>query len=153
MELVPYFIHFSVNGQFCCIHFFLSLQAYRINILPYYLMPDVRTEVINHICFETSFDEVQRYNDVMKLGQIIFYIICDTKSVIDKETGIARHDLLAALITDEFNWTNLFGTQVKLVSDRPNLIDSQFIGRTLIFEQITPDSIVKEGRIYNNIGY
>ena len=37
MELLPYFIHFSVNGQFYCIHFFLSLQGYRINILPYFL--------------------------------------------------------------------------------------------------------------------
>lgn len=125
---------------------------YGENILPYYLLIDTQTENQNYICFETSFDEVARYNDVMKLGQIIFYIVCDNKDALDKETGIARHDLLAALITDEFNWTNMFGTQVKLVSDRPTAIDSQYVGRTLIFEQITTNSIVKNGRTMNYIG-
>lgn len=125
---------------------------YGVNILPYYLLVDVQTKSANYICFETSFNEVARYNDVMKLGQIIFYIVCDNKDILDKETGIARHDLLAALITDEFQWSNLFGTQVKLVSDRPTAIDAQYVGRTLIFEQMTPNSIVKSGRTYNYIG-
>lgn len=125
---------------------------YGINILPYYLLVDAQTKSANYICFETSFDEVPRYNDVMKLGQIIFYIVCDNKNILDKETGIARHDLLAALITDEFNYSNFFGTQIKLISDRPMAVDSQYIGRTLIFEQTTPNSIVKSGRIYNKIG-
>jgi hypothetical protein len=87
----------------------------------------------------------------MKLGQVIFYIICNNKDILDKETGIARHDLLAALITDEFDWTNLFGTQVKLVSDRPTAIDAQYVGRTLIFEQTTPNSIVKNGKVINTV--
>lgn len=123
---------------------------YGENILPYYLLVDTQSKCANYICFETSFDEIARYNNVMKLGQVIFYIICDNKCILDKETGIARHDLLAALITDEFNWSNLFGTQVKLVSDRPTAIDAQYVGRTLIFEQITPNSIVKSGNVYNN---
>jgi hypothetical protein len=123
---------------------------YGENILPYYLLVDVQQKSRNYICFETSFDEVPRYNDVMKLGQIIFYIVCDNKDIFDKNTGIARHDLLAALITDEFNWCNDFGTQIKLVSDRPTAIDAQYVGRTLVFEQTTPNSIVKGGRVYNN---
>lgn len=125
---------------------------YGDNILPYYLLVDTQTSDKNYICFETSFDEVARYNKVMKLGQVVFYIICNNKDILDKDTGIARHDLLAALITDEFDWSNLFGTQVHLVSDRPTAIDSRAVGRTLIFEQTTPNSIVKNGRIYNNIG-
>lgn len=125
---------------------------YGINILPYYLLVNTQTINRNYICFETSFDEVARYNDVMKLGQIIFYIVCDNKDILDSETGIARHDLLAALITDEFNWCNEFGTQIKLVSDRPTAIDSQYVGRTLIFEQMSPNSIVKKGRVYNKLG-
>lgn len=124
---------------------------YGENILPYYLLVDTQQKSKNYICFETSFDEVVKYNDVLKLGQIIFYIICDNKDILDRNTGIARHDLLAALITDEFNWSNDFGTQIKLVSDRPTAIDSQYIGRTLIFEQATPNSIVKNGKVYNQI--
>lgn len=124
-------------------------EYYGTNILPYYLLVDTQTNDKNYICFETSFSEVARYNNVMKLGQVIFYIVCNNKDILDKETGIARHDLLAALITDEFDWTNLFGTQVKLVSDRPTAIDSQYVGRTLIFEQTTPNSIVRNGRVIN----
>lgn len=125
------------------------------HIFPYYLLVDTQTKKMNYICFETSFTDVSRYNDVLKMGQIVFYIVCDNKDIKDEETGIPRHDLLAALITDEFNWSNDFGTQVKLVSDRAAAIDSQYIGRTLVFEQTTANSIVKGGankRVYNYIG-
>ena len=60
--------------------------------------------------------------------------------------------MLAALISDEFNWTNMFGTQVHLVSDKPVAIDNNYVGRTLIFEQTTPNSIVKSNRLINKLG-
>ena len=47
-----------------------------VNILPYYLIAPTQTNVKNYICFETSFDEVSRGNSVMKIQQIIFYILC-----------------------------------------------------------------------------
>lgn len=119
------------------------------NIRPYYMFPETQTVPKHYICFETSFNEVPKYNNVLKLGQVIFYILCDIKDVSDKNSGIARHDLLAALITDEFNWTNMFGTQIRLVSDRPTVVDTYYAGRTLIFEQTTPNSIVKKGRVVN----
>ena len=122
------------------------------NILPFYLIVDTQSKAQNYICFETSFTEVVRYNKVFKLGQVIFYIICDNKEIYDKHTGIARHDLLAALITDEFNWTNMFGTQINLVSDKPVAIDNNYVGRTLIFEQTSPNSIMKSQSIINKLG-
>ena len=88
----------------------------------------------------------------MKYGQVIFNIVCDVKEIFDKNTGIARHDLLAALITDEFDWTNLFGTQVHLVSDKPISIDNNYVGRTLIFEQTTTNSIIKDKKVINKSG-
>ena len=122
------------------------------NILPYYLIVDTQTKTQNYVCFETAFAEVPRYNDTMKLGQVIFYIICDNKTIYDKNTGISRHDLLAALISDEFNWTNMFGTQIHLVTDKPLAVDNQYVGRTLIFEQTTPNSILKSQRVINKLG-
>ena len=121
-----------------------------VNILPYYLIPDAQSKTANYICFETAFNEVPKYHNSMKIGQIIFYIICDNKNIYDKTYGIARHDLLSALIIDEFNWTNMFGTQVRLVSNKPMALDYHYVGRTLIFEQTTPNSIVQNGIIYNN---
>ena len=120
------------------------------NILPFYMLVGTQTKTQHYICFETSFNEVSRHNNVMKIGQVIFYILCDNKDIYDKHSGIARHDLLAALITEEFNWTNLFGTQVKLVSDKPMVIDSNYAGRTLVFEQIATNAMLMNGRIINS---
>jgi hypothetical protein len=122
------------------------------NILPFYLIMDTQTKTQNYICFETSFDEVTQYNKIMKLGRVMFYIMCDNKDVYDKKSGIARHDLIAALIADEFNWTNMFGTQIHLVSDKPVAVDNNYVGRTLIFEQTTTNSIIKDQRVINKAG-
>jgi len=122
------------------------------NILPFYLITETQSKAKNFICFETSFIEAPRYNKVMKLGQVIFYIICDNKEIYDKESGIARHDLLAALIMDEFNWTNMFGTQIHLISDQPKAIDANYVGRVLVFEQTTTNYIIKDKKVVNKSG-
>lgn len=122
------------------------------NILPFYLIVDTQHKAQNYICFETSFTEVPRYNKIMKLGQVVFYILCDNKDIYDKKSGIARHDLLAALIMDEFNWTNMFGTQIHLISDKPVAVDSNYVGRTLIFEQTTTNYIIKDKQVVNKSG-
>ena len=122
------------------------------NILPFYMLVGTQTKAQHYICFETSFEEISRYNKVMKIGRVVFYILCDNKDIYDSKSGIARHDLLAALITDEFNWTNMFGTQIQLVSDVPTVIDSNYAGRTLVFEQTTTNSIIKNKNIVNKIG-
>ena len=120
------------------------------NILPFYFLPGTQEKSAHYICFETSFTEVARYNNTMKMGQVIFYILCDIDDIYDKHSGISRHDLLAALITDEFNWTNLFGTQIRLVADKPMIVDSKYVGRTLTFEQTTTNALSKNGALYNN---
>lgn len=125
-----------------------------VNILPYFLIHNTQTNVENYICYEVQFSEVARYNKIIKLGQIIFYILCEQKNNIDKETGIARHDLLGALIKTEFNWSHCFGQQAKLISDKPSTTDSDYATRTLIFEIELPNGIAKtkDGitRVVNN---
>lgn len=120
------------------------------SIYPYYLLPDAQEEVKNYICFETGFTEVKKYNEIMKLEQITFYIMCDVKTA-HTDFGIARHDLLAALIDDEFCWGNEFGTKMKLVDDQPRAIDNNYVSRILVFEQITPNSIVSNHKVINQI--
>ena len=122
---------------------------YNVNIRPYYLIPETQTDVINYICYESNYSEVDNYNNIIKRGQIIFYILCDNKTILDRETGIARHDLLAALITDEFNWCNDFGSQLKLVSDRPVTMDNRYIMRTLVFEHNTANNVSRKGIVDN----
>ena len=114
-----------------------------INILPYYLIHPTQHNVQNYICYETSVRELERYNSNMKIQQIIFYILCEEKNNIEKSTGIARHDLISALLLDIFNWTNLFGCKIHCVSNQPSVVDNDYACRTLIFEQTTDNNLAK----------
>lgn len=123
-------------------------------ILPYYIIPDTQTEPKNYICYETSFETLDRYNDILKIQRIIFYVLCcaKTSSVIDTYTDVARHDLIGSLIIDRFNYTNLFGMQIHLASDQARPVDNHFTARTLVFEQTTHNSITKNGVVINKLG-
>lgn len=131
-------------------------EYFGVNILPYYVVPGTQHSSQNYVCYEVSFDEVARYNKIIKMGQIIFYILCEEKTAIEEHTGIARQDLLGALIIEEFNWSNFFGNQIHLVSDRPTVIDNHYPARTLIFEGQFPNSIAKtkesKTKVINNWG-
>lgn len=111
------------------------------NILPYYMVNPTQSEVKNFICFETSFEEVSRYNSVIKNQQVIFYILCHQKDITEKYTSTARHDLIAAVLIDMFQGSNIFGTQLKLMSDKPSVVDTDYACRTLVFEQQTLNSL------------
>lgn len=114
---------------------------YGVNVLPYYIFPQAQTTVMNYVCFETSNE--QRYQSVMKNQQIIFYILCEEKDVIDKETSLARHDLLAAIVQDLFNYNRFMGGRFELIADKPSVTDTHFLTRTLTFQQSTDNNIVK----------
>lgn len=121
-----------------------------INILSYFLIAPTQTNVQNFICFECSFDDIIKYNSAMKTQEIIFYVLCEQKNIIEKTTSCARHDLLAAEIINMFQGCNDFGNQLKLVSDKPSTTDSNYATRTLIFEQITPNSLTRaDGKSFN----
>ena len=123
-----------------------------VNILPYYLLEEVQTHVNNFVCFEISYDMAQSYqyskshkslNSTVKTLNVIFHILCDEKDIIEENTGIARHDLLATLVIDQFNWSNEFGGKLMLVSDVPSTVDKHYACRTLIFQQTADNNVVK----------
>lgn len=114
-----------------------------VNILPFYIIHPTQTNVQNFICYETEVRELERYNKKMKLQHVIFYVLCEEKNNIEKKTGIARHDLIAALLIDMFNWTNLFGGKIHCISNIPSVVDNDYACRTLIFEQLTDNNLAK----------
>jgi len=113
-----------------------------INILPYYMVTPTQHNVKNYICYEVSYDKTYESKTHKRL-RIVFNVICEQKDIIEKETGIARHDLLAALIQDAFNYTNYLGYKAVLVSDTASSIDNDFASRILVFEQYTDNNLVK----------
>lgn len=112
-------------------------------ILPYYNVHPTQTDVQNYICYEVNYDEVKRYNKSFKMLEIVFHILCHHEDLIDRETGVARHDLLAALLQDAFNYTNYFGSTIQLISDVSGNVDNDYASRVLVFQQQTDNNLVK----------
>lgn len=111
-----------------------------VNILDYYLVPGTQTDVQNFVCFETA---QEKYNGVMKLQQLIFYILCDDKTIIDADTSLSRHDLLGALIKNIINYDRFLGGRFALIYDVPSIVDNHYVARTLKFQQKTDNNLVK----------
>lgn len=120
-----------------------------VNILKHYIIAPVQSNVQNFICFETSFENVSRGNSVMKIQQIIFYVLCHQADINVAELSSDRHDLIAAELINMFQGCNDFGTQLKLMSNKPSTTDTNYATRTLVFTQITTNSITNEGRVKN----
>lgn len=128
-------------------------EYYYVNILPYYIIYPTQTNVQNYVCYETNFERVSRYNNVIKYNQIVFTILCEQKNIVEESTGLARHDLIASLILDQFNWSNYFGQQIVCVSDKTSVSDNSYACRTLIFQSETPLNILRtdgQTRVINN---
>ena len=113
------------------------------NIRPFLFIPDTQTSVRHYICYQVNFSESPRYNSVEKYIQVKFTVFVHGQDRIDKLTGIPRHDLLSAIIQEQINWTNIFGTQCMIVSDQESTTDNNYVVRTFIFQATMPNSVVQ----------
>ena len=117
-------------------------EYYDTNIFPVLSVPFEQSASMNYICYEVQYARAFDQN-TKKILQIVFNVVCESQNIIDAETGLARHDLLAALIQEQFNFTNYFGAKIVLVSDTPSTVDKIYSARTLVFEQIADNNLVK----------
>ena len=88
------------------------------------------------------FDEIPRYSTKQKLTEVTFNIFVNGKDRTDKLTGIPRHDLIASIIRERFNWSNIFGMQTHLISSKESVTDNNYLVRTLIFQIVDTNGIV-----------
>lgn len=113
------------------------------NIRPYLFIPDTQTEVKHYICYQVAFDETPRYQDTLKYTNITFTIFVHGNDRDDKLTGIPRHDLIASIIRERFNWSNIFGMQTHLISSKESTTDNNYLVRTLVFQVVDTNGIYK----------
>ena len=114
------------------------------NLQALYRADDDNTEVLylkNATATISSFTEEPRYNKVDKYALITFRICVYHEFNIEPTTGIARHDLIGSIIRERFNWSNIFGRQCKLVSDKPGASDTNYVTRTLTFQVVSTNGI------------
>ena len=113
------------------------------NIRPFLFIPDTQTEVKHYICYQVAFDETPRYQDTLKYTTITFTIFVHGNDRYDKLTCIPRHDLIASIIRERFNWSNIFGMQTHLVSSKESTTDNNYLVRTLVFQVVDTNGIYK----------
>lgn len=104
------------------------------NIRPSLFIPDTQTTVNSYVCYQVMFDEMPRYNNTQKYTNIVFNIFVNGKDRTDRLTGIPRHDLIASIIREKFNWSNMFGMQTHIISSKESTTDNNYLVRTLIFQ-------------------
>ena len=112
------------------------------NIRPYLFIPDTQTDVKHYVCYQVAFDELPRYSKIQKYTEITFNIFVNGKDRTDKLTGIPRHDLIASIIRERFNWSSIFGMQTHLISSKESVTDNNYLVRTLIFQIVDTNGIV-----------
>ena len=111
-------------------------------IRPNLFIPDTQTTVNNYVCYQVMFDELPRYGKIQKYTEITFTIFVNGKDRTDKLTGVPRHDLIASIIRERFNWSNIFGMQTHLISSKESVTDNNYLVRTLIFQIVDTNGIV-----------
>lgn len=116
---------------------------YGVNIMPFYIIPGTQSSVQNFLTFQVSYESIPQYNKQTKYLQVIFIVLCEQQNIIDRDTSLPRHDLLAALIQDQFNYQKVMGNTLMLVKDRELIVDSNYAARELTFEQITDNNLVR----------
>lgn len=112
------------------------------NIRSSLFIPETQTKVKHYLCYQVGFDELPRYSPMYKYTEITFTIFVHGDDRVDKFTGLQRHDLIASIIRERFNWSSIFGLQTKLVSSKESTTDNNYVVRTLVFQIYDPNSTV-----------
>lgn len=140
-ELSDKYCSLDKNGELI-----LNGDAYRnVSIFNFMKIPGVQSTVKNFICFEVNDIEQPRYNDSLLVKNIVFRTVSHDDDYIT-DWGIARQDLLAAIIQSEFDWTNIFGLHVEKVSDRGKVAENGYYYREFIYETTVPNNLVNKAK-------
>ncbi|QHJ85086.1 MAG: hypothetical protein [Bacteriophage sp.] len=113
---------------------------YCINVYPFLKIPDVQSVAKNFICYEVNDLEDYGANNVMMRRQITIRVMCDA-SEVDTPYGIPRQDVLAMLIDERMQWTEVFGSRLEKVYDAGKTSENGYYYRNMYYEQTTPNNL------------
>ena len=124
-------------------------------IRPSLILPETQTDVKSYLCYQVAFSSMPLHSTIQKYMEVTFNIFVNGKDRTDRLTGIQRHDLIASIIREQFSWTNIFGMQTHLVSNKESITDNDYVVRTLIFQNTEVNSITVTpyGEMPNVINY
>ena len=124
-------------------------------IRPSLILPETQTDVKSYLCYQVAFSSMPLHSTIQKYMEVTFNIFVNGKDRTDRLTGIQRHDLIASIIREQFSWTNIFGMQTHLISNKESITDNDYVVRTLIFQNTEVNSITVTpyGEMPNVINY
>lgn len=120
---------------------------HNVNIYSYLKIPDSQSKVKNFICFEVNDLSISDGNKIMINKQVIFRTVSH-KDDVETIYGIDRQDLLASLIKERFQWSNILGTQLVKTYDAGKVAENGYYYRNIYFEQIGPNGL--QNRVPSN---
>lgn len=101
-------------------------------------IPNTTLEAKNYICFDFN-ARGSSYNDLYKNVTITIAAICHESEI--KTMWGNRHDVLGGVILDVFNWSNVIGLELELISDTESILEEKYHVRTLKFTNLVLNSI------------
>lgn len=110
----------------------------KVNIFSRMRVPNTTIGVKNYICFNFN-SRTDTRNKLFKNVVFDIAVICHEVE-IDTVWG-NRHDTMAGVITDVFNWSDFLGFELELVSDTESILEKEYYVRTLQFRNLTPNSL------------
>lgn len=116
----------------------LNSEMYKdVCIFSYLKLPNNQSKVKNYVLFEV---EDTCYGDLLN-KRIIFRTVCHEN---DEHTdwGIARHDLLAVIIKNQFDWSNCFGMHVEKETDVGKVTNDGYYYREIVYKTTTPNNVI-----------
>ena len=124
----------------------LNGDLYRdVNIFNYLKIPETQSVVKNFICFEVDDIEQVRYNEILITKQITFRTVAFEDDV-KTDWGIARQDLLAMIIKNEFDWSNVFGMHISKVYDKGRISEDGYYYREIVYETTVANNLVNKAK-------
>ena len=118
----------------------LNGDTYRdVSIFNFLKIPEIQSTVKNYICFEVNDVEQPRYNKDLIIKNIIFRTVSHEDDY-KTDWGIARQDLLAAIIQSEFDWSNAFGLHLEKIADRGKVAENGYYYREFVYETTIPNN-------------
>lgn len=108
------------------------------HILSRMKIPNTTLTAKNYICFDFN-SRIYSRNEVLKNITINVGVICHESEI--KTVWGNRHDVLAGVITDAFNWSRFLGFELEQVSDKEDILEKEYYARTLTFQNLAPNSL------------
>lgn len=107
------------------------------SIFNFLKLPNDKSIVKNYVCYETQLS----YNQGANAGELLVYFrVISHEDDCKTDYGVNRADLMAEIISHEFDWSNLLGFHLEKMSDFGETTNDGYIYRNLVYVAVSPNS-------------